>query len=104
MKEIKDNDFDKFVQGNKLCVIDCWADWCGPCKDLAPHLEKAAKELKDVAFAKMNVMECDIPGDRYGVQSIPTLLLLKEGRLVDNIIGFRTKMELMAEIKGIFNR
>ena len=96
---VSDADFDAFVQKNRLVVIDCWAPWCGPCKRLEPIVDALATELAGtVTIGKLNTDENPRTGAKYGIMSIPTLLIFKDGKRVDQVVGLRSKDEL----KGIF--
>ena len=81
-------------------IVDFWAPWCGPCKALTPILEEVANEAGDAAkIYKVNVDENTELAQQYGVQSIPTLLVYKQGSLSERIVGLKTKEELL----GIVN-
>ena len=81
-------------------IVDFWAPWCGPCKALTPILEEVANEAGDAAkIYKVNVDENTELAQQYGVQSIPTLLVYKQGSLSETIVGLKTKEELL----GIVN-
>jgi len=82
------DEFEKEVVNHKgLVVIDFWAEWCGPCKMLEPIYEKLSKEMKDVKFCKVNVDENpEVAGD-FGIMSIPTMIIFKDGQPVDQAIG-----------------
>ncbi|MFH1106310.1 MAG: thioredoxin [Candidatus Micrarchaeota archaeon] len=83
-----DKDFDKEVLHAKgVVVVDFFAEWCGPCKIMAPRFEEAANELKGVKFVKVNVEEAQAKAQEYGVMSIPTLLIFKDGKVVDQSVG-----------------
>ncbi len=84
----KDN-FEKTISENKTVLIDFWASWCGPCKMIAPHVEKLSEELDNVAVCKANVDEEAELAVMFGVNSIPTLVLIKDGKEQDRIIGYR---------------
>lgn len=85
---IADNTFDKIIQDNPLVVVDCWAPWCGPCHMVAPILEELAKDYSGkMLFGKLNVDENQNIATRYQIMSIPTLLVFKDGKLVDRIVG-----------------
>lgn len=89
-KPLKANDenFDSIVSQYNLVVVDTWAPWCGPCRMVAPVIEQLAEEMKGkVVFAKLNVDENPLTASRYGIMSIPTLLLFKNGSLVDQVVG-----------------
>ena len=86
--EIADNTFDKIIQDNPLVVVDCWAPWCGPCRMVAPVLEELAQDYSGkILFGKLNVDENQNITTRYQIMSIPTLLVFKDGNLVDRIVG-----------------
>ncbi|MDR1693777.1 MAG: thioredoxin [Lactobacillaceae bacterium] len=92
MKSIKDNEFQKEVLSKKgLVLVDFWAEWCGPCRQLGPILEEIAKENSDIEVIKMNVDETPGKAAEFGIRSIPTMLLFKNGELVDTKIGFSSK-------------
>jgi thioredoxin 1 len=79
---------DAFVREHPVAVVDCWAAWCGPCRMLEPVIEALAKELQgQVAFGKLNVDEEPAAAQRFNVASIPTLLVFRQGRLADEIVG-----------------
>ncbi|HLD80617.1 MAG TPA: thioredoxin [archaeon] len=93
--ELNDAGFHAFVSGNALSVVDCWAAWCGPCKMIAPVVEQLSEELKGkVSFGKLNVDENNETPVKYGIASIPTLLVFKKGELAERIVGFRSKDDL----------
>jgi thioredoxin 1 len=84
-----DNDFDRDVLGASTPVlVDFWATWCGPCRAIAPHLDALADEFDGrLKIAKVDIDEHPNIATRYGVQSIPTLLLFKDGKVVDKMVG-----------------
>ena len=81
-----------------LTVVDFWASWCGPCKMQAPILDELADELTDVKFAKVNVDEEQQLAIRFRVDAIPTLCFIRDGRLVNQVVGLTTKDRLKAMI------
>ena len=85
----KDSTFEKDVSSDKLAVIvDFWAEWCGPCKQIGPVLEKIAEEKKEtLKIFKLNVDDNPEMPQKYGVRGIPTLMLFKEGKLIDTKVG-----------------
>ena len=92
---------DDVLQADKPVLVDFWADWCGPCKMIAPALEEISEELADkVTIAKMDIMENpDTPG-QLGVQGIPFLALYKGGEKVSELTGARPKNQLKEWLEG----
>lgn len=97
--DITDKDFEKFVSSYPLVVVDFWADWCMPCRFLAPIVRELAKEMSGkVVFGKLNVDENPVTPSRFGIMSIPTLIVFKDGRPVDAVVGALPKSKLHALI------
>lgn len=92
---VDQNNFQKSVLDSKKPVmVDFWAPWCGPCRAVAPIVEELAKEYNDKAeFAKVNVDESPLVASQYGVMSIPTIIIFKGGKPMDQIVGFKPKNE-----------
>lgn len=97
---LSDASFDGFVKNGSLVVIDCYADWCMPCKMVSPIVEQLANEMKEVTFGKLNVDESPRIAMRYEIMSIPTLLVFKNGHLIDAIVGALPKAMLKSRIEG----
>ena len=98
IKHISDASFDSDVlQSSKPVLVDYWAEWCGPCKMIAPILDEVSKSYKDkLQVAKMNVDENrDIPA-KFGIRGIPTLMLFKGGQLAATKVGAMSKAQLTA--------
>jgi len=97
---LTDSNFNDVINKNRLVLVDFYADWCMPCRMMAPVVEELAKELAGkVLVGKINVDENPATADRFQVFSIPTLVIIKSGREVDRIIGFILKSQVEARIK-----
>ena len=95
-----ENNFNEEVLQSKLPVlVDFYADWCGPCKMIAPEVEQVAMERDDIKVCKVNVDEEGELSIRYGVMSIPTLLIFQNGEVVTTAIGYRKKDEILDLLK-----
>jgi thioredoxin 1 len=102
MEELNAENFDEFLQGDNV-VIDFFADWCGPCKMVAPEFEKASEELKDkVKFAKVNVDGNQSLAERFQVMSIPTLIFFKDKEQVERLNGAVDKSEILEVAERAF--
>lgn len=98
----KENFEQEVKNSDKLVIVDFWATWCGPCQMLAPVLEKIAEEKKDsVKVCKVNVDEEQELAMEYGIMSIPTLVMFKNGEKVKTSVGFFSKSELEKIIDNI---
>ena len=97
---INKTNFDEIVSSGKTVLVDFYADWCGPCRMLKPILEDVAKEREDIIVGKVNVDEEDYLASRYGVFSIPTLIVFKNGEIVNQASGARPKAQVLALVDG----
>lgn len=97
--KLNQENFAEAVKSGKA-LVDFYADWCGPCRMMAPILETVASEREDLIVAKVNVDESADLAARFGVMSIPTLVVLEDGDEIKRIVGARPKDALLAEIDG----
>lgn len=90
----KENFEQEVLQAKQPVLVDFWAEWCGPCQMLLPTIEELADEVKDAKICKVNVDEQPELAERYGVMSIPTLVVIKDGKTLNKVMGVRTKEEI----------
>ncbi len=97
---LTESTFDEIVNGTaEPVVVDFWAEWCGPCKTIAPILDEIADEqVGRVKITKLNVDENPSIAQRYGVMSIPTMLVFEDGEVTKSIVGSKPKATLMEEL------
>jgi len=97
--EVTDVTFKRVIQSHPLVVVDCWAPWCGPCHMVAPLIEEMARDYAGrILFGKLNVDENPETAIQYQIMGIPTLLVFKDGKLVDRIVGAMPKQTLEPKI------
>ncbi|QIL45691.1 thioredoxin [Vagococcus coleopterorum] len=94
VKNLNDNNFNAETSEG-LVLVDFWAPWCGPCRMQGPILDELAEEMTDVTIAKVNVDENQAAPALFGVQSIPTLIVKKDGEAVETLIGVHRKEQLI---------
>ncbi len=101
---LTDSDFDAQSKAHARLVLDLWAEWCGPGRMIAPVLEELASEYKDrVTVGKLNVDENRQTATRFGIRSIPTLLLFRDGVRVDQLVGAHPKAAIKAKFEQLLN-
>lgn len=102
-KSVDDSNFDREVlSASGTILVDFWAQWCGPCRIISPALEEIAEELgAGLTVAKLNVDDNDVVPARYGIRSIPTLMIFRDGELLDTRIGAAPKGQLREWIDSV---
>lgn len=99
-KEVNDGNFSREVlRSDKPVLVDFWAEWCAPCRMVAPVVEQIAREYKDqIKVCKLDVDSNQSTASRYGVMSIPTLILFENGRVKDQVVGYMPKNRLVRKL------
>ena len=96
---IDDATFESAIAGDKAVIVDFWAEWCGPCKMVEPILEEIAGEHSDkLVLAKLNIDDNPQSAANYGVMSIPTMIVFKNGQKLKTIVGARPKHQMLKEL------
>ncbi|MBE6716254.1 MAG: thioredoxin [Ruminococcaceae bacterium] len=98
--KINKNNFNETVNENKTVLLDFYADWCGPCKLLSPVIHEIADENPDVAVGKINVDDEPELAAKFGVVSIPMIVVIKDGKQVAQSVGARPKAQILSMLKG----
>lgn len=102
--DLSESNFQEAVKSHPLVVVDFWAPWCGPCKVVSPLLEQLAVEMAGKAtFFKLNVDDNPTVSEQFGIQGIPTILIFKDGKPVDGIVGAAPKQMIEARIRPYFS-
>ena len=102
--QITEMNFQELLNGDKPLVVDFWAEWCGPCKMIAPIVDELAEAYEDQVFiGKVNVEENEELSAEYGIRYIPTLLFFKNGELIDRHSGPITKANMESKIKALLH-
>jgi len=96
---VSDATFQDAISGDKAVIVDFWAEWCGPCKMVEPILEEIAGEYSDkLVLAKLNIDDNPQTAADYGVMSIPTMIVFKDGQKAKTIVGARPKHQMLKEL------
>ena len=105
-KNITDENFEaEVLKADKPTLVDFWAEWCGPCKMIAPSLEELANDYKDsIDVAKLNVDENPTTASSFSIRSIPTLLIFKDGSPVSQIVGAVPKSAIKSKIDEVLEK
>ncbi len=97
--ELDEEGLQEAMDSGETWVIDFWAEWCGPCKKMAPHFEEASEEVENVSFGKVDMDEYQQLGGKMGVRALPTLLILKDGEEIARKSGLMNKDQLKTWIQ-----
>ena len=99
--DVTDDEFDGVIANSDVpVVVDFWAEWCGPCKQMSPHLEAVAEEMAGkVKVAKINVDENPVAASKFGVRGLPTLMMFKDGKVTATHLGAMSKQRIAEWIK-----
>lgn len=103
MLEINDNNFEELVmKTDKAVMLDFWAEWCGPCRMIGPYVEELANEYEGKAvIGKVNVDDCPVISGKFGIRNIPTVLYIKDGKVIDKQVGAAQKTVFKAKLDAI---
>ena len=102
LKHLNSENFEEEVNSGKVTLVDFFATWCGPCKMLGPVLEQVADEVKEnVNVVKLDIDENMDIAKQFGVMSVPTMVIFKDGKEVDRIVGLRQKSQIIDALKNV---
>jgi thioredoxin 1 len=100
--QVTDANFDEFLNSGKPAMLDFWAEWCGPCRMVAPIVDELAAIYEDrISAGKINVDENDEVVTRFGIRNIPTVLFFKDGEVIDKVVGATTKNKFIEKIEAM---
>ena len=100
VKQLNREEFEKARKEEGLILLDFYADWCGPCRMVAPVLEEVSQLRKDVLVGKINVDDEEALAREFGIVSIPTLIVLKNGKIQKQVAGVRTREQILELLEG----
>lgn len=101
MLSLQESDFQKEVLDSKgLVLVDFWAEWCSPCRQLGPILESVSKTMPNIKFCKVNVDEAPSTAASFGIRSIPSMFLFKDGKQIDSKVGFSSEESIASWLNG----
>ena len=98
--KVNANNFSEIEQSEKVVLLDFYADWCGPCRMVGPVIEEIAKEHPEILVGKINVDEEEALSARFSVMSIPTLVVMKGGKVVRQVAGARPKAQILSLLEN----
>ena len=98
MQIITKENYEELIKNGKPVLIDFWATWCGPCRMIAPMVEEIAEEREDILVGKVDVDTQPELAKRFGIVSIPTLVLVKDGKETARIMGYRPKADILKKL------
>ena len=106
VREISEGEFEEAIKSNEVVIVDCYANWCPPCRMLAPILDELEEEFKKegesrISIVKLNVDEANEIAEKFGISAIPTLLIFKNGKLENRIVGLYPKSILKTQIQQL---
>ena len=100
--ELDEKTFDSFIGSNHIVIVDCWAPWCGPCRRMGPIIDEVSKDLEGrAAVGKLNTDENSGIAAKFEINAIPTLLVFKDGALIDALVGLRPKEDILAYVDSL---
>ena len=100
VKKLNREEFEKARKEEGLILLDFYADWCGPCRMVAPVLEEVSQLREDVLVGKINVDDEEALAREFGIVSIPTLIVLKNGKIQKQVVGVRTREQILELLEG----
>ncbi|MEK7189052.1 MAG: thioredoxin [Patescibacteria group bacterium] len=101
-QELTDQNFNQEVEQAKgVVLVDFWAAWCGPCKIQGPIIDALADQVKDAKITKLNVDENQASGSKYGVMSIPTIVIFKDGKPAETLVGLHQKEDIQKKLESV---